>query len=135
MKKILLVVGIVIVTGMGGFILFGNKKTTTNSAVEGITTTQSQSSNTSNSTQQNTQTKSEYTTNDVASHNSKSDCWTIINDNVYNITSYVPMHPGGVSEIIRVCGKNGTSLFNSNPQHDSRADNELAKLKIGTLAN
>lgn len=54
-----------------------------------------------------------YTTAQVAQHRTASDCWTIVGSGVYNLTSFVRKHPGGASRIIMICGKNGTSAFNS----------------------
>ena len=48
---------------------------------------------------------------DISSHNTKDDCWTIINGKVYDITSYIPFHPGGEQNILSVCGKDGTLAF------------------------
>lgn len=38
--------------------------------------------------------------------------WTCINGRVYNITAYLDFHPGGVDEIMKAAGRDGTSLFN-----------------------
>lgn len=38
--------------------------------------------------------------------------WTAIHGRVYNITPYLEFHPGGVEEIMKAAGKDGTSLFN-----------------------
>ncbi|CAH6721097.1 increased recombination centers protein 21 [[Candida] jaroonii] len=45
-------------------------------------------------------------------HNKVDDCWTSINGKVYNITPYVNFHPGGVKEIMKSAGRDGTMLFN-----------------------
>ena len=37
--------------------------------------------------------------------------WTVINNKVYNITHYLPYHPGGEKELMRVAGRDGTRLF------------------------
>ncbi|EXJ95834.1 hypothetical protein A1O1_00959 [Capronia coronata CBS 617.96] len=39
------------------------------------------------------------------------DAWTVYNGKVYNITPYVPFHPGGKGEIVRGAGKDSTKLF------------------------
>ncbi|KAG6335179.1 hypothetical protein ID866_3905 [Astraeus odoratus] len=44
-------------------------------------------------------------------HNKKEDAWTAINGKVYNITPYLPYHPGGEKELLRVAGRDGTKLF------------------------
>ncbi|KAF7316697.1 Cytoplasm protein [Mycena chlorophos] len=44
-------------------------------------------------------------------HRSKTDAWTAINGKVYNITAYLPFHPGGERELMRVAGRDGTELF------------------------
>jgi hypothetical protein len=36
-----------------------------------------------------------YTLADVAKHNSATDCWMVINDKVYDVTSFIDEHPGG----------------------------------------
>jgi cytochrome b involved in lipid metabolism len=76
-----------------------------------------------------------FTAAQVAEKNSKSSCWTIISGNVYDITSYVPNHPGGEAEIVKVCGKDGTALFAKPMEHkEGGASNVLAGFKVGTLA-
>ncbi|KAG9782511.1 hypothetical protein ABEF93_005033 [Exophiala dermatitidis] len=39
------------------------------------------------------------------------DAWTVYNGRVYNITPYVPFHPGGAGEIMRGAGKDSVKLF------------------------
>ncbi|KAH8816470.1 hypothetical protein F5884DRAFT_852906 [Xylogone sp. PMI_703] len=39
------------------------------------------------------------------------DAWTVLSGKVYNITPYLPFHPGGVPELMRCAGKDGTKLF------------------------
>lgn len=88
------------------------------------------------------QTKS-FTMSDVAQHNSKDDCWTVIFSDVYDLTDFVNRHPGG-NEIVRACGGDATSLFNSRKTDDGQpvgsgtphsqvAREQLTQLKIGTL--
>ncbi|KAI1006721.1 hypothetical protein K3495_g1499 [Podosphaera aphanis] len=39
------------------------------------------------------------------------DAWTILSGKVYNITPYLPFHPGGEPELLRCAGRDGTKLF------------------------
>ena len=48
----------------------------------------------------------------VAKHKSKKDCWVILNNNVYNVTDFLPDHPGGKNAILLYAGKDGTKEFN-----------------------
>jgi len=76
-----------------------------------------------------------YTQAQVAEKNSKASCWTIINRDVYDITSYVPKHPGGEDNITQVCGKDGSQLFAKPMEHkEGGASNVITEFKIGTLA-
>lgn len=76
-----------------------------------------------------------YTLSQVAENNTKNSCWTIIEGNVYNITSYIPNHPGGESNILQVCGKDGSALFAKPTEHkEGGANNLLNGFKIGTMS-
>ncbi|KAJ7678958.1 cytochrome b5 [Mycena polygramma] len=44
-------------------------------------------------------------------HRKKDDAWSAFNGKVYNITAYLPFHPGGERELMRVAGRDGTELF------------------------
>jgi cytochrome b involved in lipid metabolism len=39
------------------------------------------------------------------------DAWTVLGGRVYNITPYMPFHPGGEPELLRCAGRDGTKLF------------------------
>jgi len=69
-----------------------------------------------------------YSTEEVAQHASQEDCWTIVNDNVYDVTSYAPRHPGWPEKIYAICGKDGSSLFES--QHDGQPKPEMMLQKL-----
>lgn len=48
---------------------------------------------------------------DVAKHNTRDDAWMVINGMIYNVTPYMKFHPGGVDELMRGVGKDGTAEF------------------------
>lgn len=48
---------------------------------------------------------------EVSEHATQTDAWSVFNGRVYNITPYLFYHPGGVKELMRVAGKDGTELF------------------------
>ena len=41
---------------------------------------------------------------DLVQHNSQTDCWVGYNGKAYDITSFLPNHPGGTQAIARNCG-------------------------------
>ncbi|KAF4664580.1 hypothetical protein FOL47_005067 [Perkinsus chesapeaki] len=49
---------------------------------------------------------------EVAKHTSEDDCWVIINGKVYDVTKWLPLHPGGVAAIMAYAGKDATEQFN-----------------------
>jgi cytochrome b involved in lipid metabolism len=75
-----------------------------------------------------------YSKSTVAKHNKASDCWTIVDGNVYNLTKFVAKHPGGRKRIIRMCGRDASAAFHGQHSSGSRASTVVLKrYKIGTL--
>lgn len=68
----------------------------------------------------------------VAQHNTQSDCWIVINGNVYSVASYIPMHPGGARRIINECGGDATGPYDRQG-HSSYADSLLGSYLVGPL--
>ncbi|KAL1882592.1 hypothetical protein Plec18167_003009 [Paecilomyces lecythidis] len=74
----------------------------------------------------------EFTTSEVASHNTKKDLYMIIHDKVYDVTSFVDEHPGGEEVLLDVGGQDGTEAF-EDVGHSDEAREILGPLEVGTL--
>lgn len=48
---------------------------------------------------------------EVRNHNKPYDGWMILRGKVYNISPYMAYHPGGSEVLEKVCGRDGTKLF------------------------
>lgn len=55
--------------------------------------------------------QSTYTMEQVAQHNTADDAWLVLHSIVYDVTQYLPFHPGGHSELMRGVGRDATALF------------------------
>lgn len=76
------------------------------------------------------------TASEVAKHNAQADCWLIMGSDVYDVTNYLRLHPGGVNRITPYCGKDATQAYatqGGEGSHSNRADQQKDMLKIGTL--
>ena len=49
--------------------------------------------------------------NEVQKHKSGDDCWIVINGKVYDVTKFLPDHPGGKKAILMYGGKDATEEF------------------------
>ena len=74
-----------------------------------------------------------FTLADVQKNNSAASCWTIVDENVYNLTSWINGHPGGANAILSLCGKDGTNAFKSQHQNKTRPEGTLGSYKIGSF--
>lgn len=69
----------------------------------------------------------------VASHNTPDDCWTAVDGNVYDVSSFVSQHPGGAEKISQVCGNEATEIFGRMHGSNEKAKAALASLQIGVI--
>ncbi|XP_041006355.1 cytochrome B5-like protein [Juglans microcarpa x Juglans regia] len=79
----------------------------------------------------NKKASSIYSKSEVSLHNKKTDCWIIIKDKVYDVTSYVEEHPGGEA-ILAHAGDDSTEGFYG-PQHATRVFDMIDDFYIGDL--
>lgn len=80
-----------------------------------------------------TPTITSYTMTEVATANTEEKCWTVINDIVYDLTAFINKHPGGDRNILKICGKDGTSAFTGKHSGQMRPEETLATFDIGIL--
>ena len=73
------------------------------------------------------------TNSEIKTHSSRSDCWSIVNANVYNLTSYVKNHPGGATVIENICGKNGSKAFVNQHNTQGKPNNVLSSFLLGPV--
>jgi cytochrome b involved in lipid metabolism len=77
--------------------------------------------------------ESDMTLAGVAKHNSAASCWTVINGGVYDLTSWIPRHPGGEEAIRQLCGTDGSEKFNGAHGGAALQAQALAGFKIGDV--
>ena len=119
-NKIVIAIVLGLILSVGGLFFFRNKSTP--SPVISVNTPEA---------------VSEITLMEVSNHSSQTDCWLAIEGQVYDVTSFIPSHPGG-EQILLGCGKDATEMFNSRPSngtsHSTSARTISTQYRIGTLA-
>jgi cytochrome b involved in lipid metabolism len=75
-----------------------------------------------------------YTLAEVATHASAASCWAVVNDSVYDLTTWISKHPGGEDAIKSICGKDGSAAFNNQHSENQGPNDALAAFRIGELA-
>ncbi|PIN98782.1 MAG: cytochrome B5 [Candidatus Diapherotrites archaeon CG10_big_fil_rev_8_21_14_0_10_31_34] len=51
-----------------------------------------------------------FSLSEIAKHNNADDCWLVLSGKVFDVTEFIPSHPGGTA-ILEGCGKDATELF------------------------
>lgn len=70
----------------------------------------------------------------IAQHNQANDYWMIINEEVYDITQFIQLHPGGATILRHHAGMDATQAFNDvDHQHNPSIIAQLAMYKIGAV--
>lgn len=70
----------------------------------------------------------------VAQHATRTSCWSIVNGNVYDLTSWIPKHPGGEQAILQICGVDGSAKFNRKHGGDAAKEKILFGFKVAALS-
>lgn len=74
-----------------------------------------------------------YSAEEVARHSTILDCWTLIENKVYDLSGFASKHPGGANNIAALCGKDATSAFANQHGFSGTPANVLASMAIGEL--
>lgn len=74
---------------------------------------------------------------ELAKHNTQGDCWVGYKGTVYDVTNWLPRHPGSAGAIAPYCGTADEFAAAFNKQHGTSRDGRLQKegVKEGTLGN
>ena len=91
-------------------------------------------SSTPATSQNNPVISTSYTLAQVAVHKDASSCWSAVNGNVYDLSSWIAKHPGGEKAILSICGKDGSAAFNGQHEGQEKQADVLATFKIGALS-
>lgn len=73
-----------------------------------------------------------YTIEEIREHNMSNDVWLIIQDKVYDITSFLEEHPGGEEVLLEQAGADATESF-EDVGHSTDAREMLQQYFIGEL--
>eukprot|EP01062_Namystynia_karyoxenos_P055904 TRINITY_DN46913_c0_g1_i1.p1 TRINITY_DN46913_c0_g1~~TRINITY_DN46913_c0_g1_i1.p1 ORF type:complete len:634 (+),score=203.85 TRINITY_DN46913_c0_g1_i1:75-1976(+) len=74
----------------------------------------------------------EFTWAEVGRHNKPGDCWLVIRGVVYDLSEFLPEHPGGTAVLLGVAGKDATDSFCS--IHDDAMLGMVSNKVIGRVA-
>lgn len=73
---------------------------------------------------------------EVAKHSISKDCWIVIKNTVYDISSYIPNHPAPEAALTKYCGKvadQGWDTKDKKSSHSRAAKRLLDRYKLGYL--
>lgn len=76
-----------------------------------------------------------YTSEDVANHRSASSCWVSRYGKVYDITGFLPDHPGGDDIVLKYAGKSVEETMKDSEEHvhSDAAYDMMEEFLIGRL--
>jgi len=84
-----------------------------------------------------TTTMRTFSLSEVSIHNSTGDCWLVIHGKIYDVTDFIPSHPGG-NAILQGCGADATDLYEtrlmgSGTPHSQNAMDLLSIYYVGDI--
>ena len=74
----------------------------------------------------------QYTLEEVAKHNTQQSCWLIVENEVFDVTHFLPKHPPGMKLILNNAGKDATKHY---AYHLESTKHFWRQNKIGTISS
>lgn len=102
------------------------------------TTSTNSQSDAENSTEDNNSNEvtETFTREFVISQGSSTNCYTLIDNDVYLIPqSFINIHEGGAAEIVKACGIDASEIFSEQHAGSAEAKAQLAEFKVGAVQN
>lgn len=67
---------------------------------------------------------------ELSKHCTETDCWIMIDGTVYDVTKFIPLHPGMAKPILKCAGADCSKIF-----HGRHTDDILEKLQTYKITN
>jgi len=73
------------------------------------------------------------TLDEVKKHSDSTSCWSIVYNNVFDLTKWISKHPGGAAVIKAICGKDGSVAFEGQHEGEGKPARELSNYFLGKV--
>lgn len=74
-----------------------------------------------------------FSAEEVAKHNTAESCWVVLHGAVYDVTEFLPSHPGGSRIILQLAGRDATAEFDPIHPPGTLEDNLPPTAKLGIV--
>ncbi|KAM7219377.1 L-lactate ferricytochrome c oxidoreductase [Rhypophila decipiens] len=74
-----------------------------------------------------------YTAEEVAKHRTPESCWVVLYGNVYDVTEFLPSHPGGSKIILQLAGRDATEEYDPVHPPGTLEENLKPEAKLGEI--
>ncbi len=75
-----------------------------------------------------------FTLAEIATHATAADCWVAVEGSAYDLTDWIPTHPGGPAVLTALCGTDATTAFARQHGAQSEPNAKLDSYLLGKLA-
>lgn len=75
---------------------------------------------------------------ELANHRSAESCWVVLYGNVYDVTDFIPSHPGGAKAILQLAGQDATEEYDpihppGTLEESLKPEAKIGKIDVATL--